>query len=144
MKCPNYILPSQSPYNRITSIICISRTLGKKPKSCTIFIATHHDHSSEIRGLCLMKCSSETLQNLTYIWNTKTHVVFFISCYFIFSSNECLGLYRSIDIDKGIHQGENKVKRNEKRKKLHGFRWNISSSINILFLKSDLFCLYFL
>ena len=35
-------------------------------------------HSSKIRGLCLMKCSSEMLQNLPYFWNTKTHVVFFI------------------------------------------------------------------
>ena len=46
--------------------------------------------------------------------------------------------------------GKNKVARNEKRKKLHGFsysksianfeafRWNISSSINFLFLKSDI------
>ena len=47
-------------------------------------------HSSEIRGLCLMKCSSETLQNLPYFWNMKTHVDFFILCYFIFSPNECL------------------------------------------------------
>ena len=29
-------------------------------------------HSSEIRGLCLMKCSSETLQNLPYFLNSKT------------------------------------------------------------------------
>ena len=26
------------------------------------------------RGLCLMKCSSKTLQNLPYFWNTKTHM----------------------------------------------------------------------
>ena len=51
-------------------------------------------HSSEIRGLCLMKWPSERLQNLPYFWNTKTHVVFsfFISCYFIFPPNECPGL----------------------------------------------------
>ena len=31
-------------------------------------------HSSEIRGLLLMKCPSKMLQNLLYFWNTKTHV----------------------------------------------------------------------
>ena len=35
-------------------------------------------HSSEIRGLRWMKCSSETLQNLLYFMYKKTHVVFFI------------------------------------------------------------------
>ena len=35
-------------------------------------------HSSEIRGMCSMKCSSKTLQNLPYFWNTKTHAVFFV------------------------------------------------------------------
>ena len=51
-------------------------------------------------------------------------------------------------IDQGNYQGKNKVARNEKRKKLHGFSyyksvanfeafcWNISSSINLLLLKS--------
>ena len=33
-------------------------------------------HSSEIRCMCLMKCSSETLQNLPYFWNMKTHTDF--------------------------------------------------------------------
>ena len=51
-------------------------------------------HSSEIRGLCLMKCSSETLQNLPYFWNTKTHVVFFLFHFVLlyFFPNECPGL----------------------------------------------------
>ena len=35
-------------------------------------------HSSEIRGLCSTKCSSETLHNLLYFMYKKTHVVFFI------------------------------------------------------------------
>ena len=57
-----------------------------------------HDywHSSEIRGLCLMKLSSEKIQNLQYFWNKKTHIVFclfFISCYF-FPPNECPSLFR--------------------------------------------------
>ena len=41
-------------------------------------------HSSEIRSLCLVECSSETLQNFPYFWNTETYIGFFISCYFIF------------------------------------------------------------
>ena len=35
-------------------------------------------HSSEIRGLCSTKCSSETLQKLLYFMYKKTHVVFFV------------------------------------------------------------------
>ena len=44
-----------------------------------IFYDWHHDkvniHSSEIRGLCLMKCPSKLLQNLPlpYFWSTKTN-----------------------------------------------------------------------
>ena len=50
-------------------------------------------HSSEKRGLCLKKCSSEMLQNLPYFCNTKTHIVFcFILCYFTFPRNACPGL----------------------------------------------------
>ena len=33
---------------------------------------------SEIRGLCLMKWPSEMHQNLSYFWNMKIHVGFFI------------------------------------------------------------------
>ena len=100
-------------------------------------------HSSEIGGLCLMKCSSEMLHNLPYFWNTKTHTVFlsfFLSWYFSFSPNECPGLWR--------HEKNKVVAWNEKRKKLCGFSyaksmanfeafwWNISSFIKLLFLKS--------
>ena len=53
MKCPNYIVQSQSPYNRIsTSIIRISRTLGKKPKSCTIFYSNAHLIIITLRCCC--------------------------------------------------------------------------------------------
>ena len=51
-----------------------------------------HKHSSEIRGLCLMKCSCETLQNLPYFWNTKTTLSFFhlqFHAYLIIFPNEC-------------------------------------------------------
>ena len=47
----------------------------------------HTYHSSEIRDLCLMKWLT-----LPYFYHKKTHVVFFILCYFIFFPNECPGL----------------------------------------------------
>ena len=54
--------------------------IGSMPKKAFL-------HSSEINGLCLMKCPSK----LPYFWNTKTHVDFliFIWCYFMFFPNEC-------------------------------------------------------
>ena len=64
-------------------------------------------HSSEIRGLCLMKCSSETIQNLPYFWNTKIDI-------------ELCGILYS----KSMANFE-------------AFCWKFSSSINILFLKSE-------
>ena len=54
-------------------------------------------HSSEKRVLCLMKSSSEMLQNLPYFIYMKTQsrlFLFFILCYFIFPPNECPGLWR--------------------------------------------------
>ena len=41
------------------------------------YIFEVNTHSSEIRGLYLMKRASKMLQNLPYLWNTKTYVVFF-------------------------------------------------------------------
>ena len=35
-------------------------------------------HSSEIRGLCSTKCSSETIKNLLHFMYKKIHVVFFV------------------------------------------------------------------
>jgi hypothetical protein len=55
-----------------------------------------------------------------------------------------------VDIDQSIHKGKSKVARNEKRKGLRGFsytwdiagfeafRWNVSLSASLLFLKSVL------
>ena len=45
-------------------------------------------HFSEIRGLCFMKLSSETLQNLPYFWNMKTHF------FFRFSFQATLGIFK--------------------------------------------------
>ena len=54
-------------------------------------------HSSENKGLCLMKSYSKMLQNLSYFIylyeNPKLLFPLFISCYFIFSPNECPGVY---------------------------------------------------
>ena len=93
-----------------------------------------------------MKWPGETLQNLPYFIYTKTQ-----SCFFHFSFRATLFfplmnalVYVDIDIRE-----KNKVARNEKRKNLHEFSysknmanfemfcWVISSSINLLFLKSD-------
>ena len=77
----------------VFSNICISKSKSQQSfcgKSYTL-----KKHSLEIRGLCLMKCSSEMLQNLPYFWNTIIH---------------SLG-------------GKYKVSRNGKRKKLRGFSY---------------------
>ena len=81
-------------------------------------------HSSEIRGLYLMKCPRETLQNLLYFIYTKTQ-----SCFSHFSFHATLFfplIYTLIyvDIDQVIQfiRGKNKVVWNEKQKKqLWGF-----------------------
>ena len=71
-----------------------------------------HTHSSEIRGLCLMKWPSEMLQNLAYFWNVKTHFSFFIYCYFIFFLiNALVGWSMS----SAFIRGKNNVAHNEKK-----------------------------
>ena len=64
-----------------------------------------------------MKCSSETLQNLPYFWNTKTHVDFFIFHFMLLYFFLLMNALVYVDIDHGIHYGKNKVARNEKRKR---------------------------
>ena len=72
-----------------------------KCNACLLIInfSKHHhscNHSSEIRGLCLTKSSSKTLQYFPYFWNAKTHVVFFVFHFVLlyFSPNKCPGLCR--------------------------------------------------
>ena len=55
--------------------------VGSVPKKLYSYIA----HSSEKRGVCLMKSSSEMLQNLPYFIYTKTQ-----SCFFHFSFHATL------------------------------------------------------
>ena len=78
-------------------------------------ITLHHRHtrnaiicrvkvySFQFKGLCLMKSSSETLQNLPYFIHTKTQ-----SCFFHFSFRATLlfplmNALVYVDIDQGIH-----------------------------------------
>ena len=63
-------------------------------------------HSSEIRGLRSMKCSSETLQNLLYFMYKKTHVGSFLFVFhfvqlYIFTLT-ITWVY--VDIDQGIYK----------------------------------------
>ena len=51
-------------------------------------------HSSEIRGLCLMKWPCEMLQKLPYFWNMKTHADYFSFCATLFFPNEFPGLWK--------------------------------------------------
>ena len=73
-----------------------------KPNDTSFYI---DGQSFEKRGLCLMKSSSEMLQNLAYFIYTKTQ-----SCFFRFSF--CAALFFSlmnalVDVnDHSIHQGK--------------------------------------
>ena len=68
-------------------------------KICTVVLLQinfHSVHSSEIRGLRLMKLPSEMLQNLLYFMYKKTHVVLFVFHFMqlYFFPYECHGLCR--------------------------------------------------
>ena len=65
-------------------------------------------HSSEIRGLCSTKCSSETLQNLLYFMYKKTHVVFFV---FHFMQLYIFTLWMPWSLSKNIKLHEIKTKK---------------------------------
>ena len=45
-------------------------------------ISNNWFHSSEIRGLCLMKWPSKCLNNLPYFWNMNIHIFYFV-LYFV-------------------------------------------------------------
>ena len=61
---------------------CI-RTTFRSLKKKKFYYSQSYLHSSEIRGLCLIKLSSEMLY-LPYFWNKKTQTVFF--SFFILSN----------------------------------------------------------
>ena len=100
-----------------------------KIMNCILFYIAH---SPEIRGFCYSFCPAKMLQNLLYFYNKKSCVVFFVFHF------EQLSFISETD----------KVARNEKRKKLHGFSYckNIANfeafwrdknlSKNLLFLGS--------
>ena len=78
-------------------------------------------HSSEIRGLCLMKCPSKTLQNLLYFIHTKTQ-----SCFFHFSFRATLffPLMNALCLcrNRPRHSLGEKIKLHEMKKATLGFR----------------------
>ena len=99
-------------------------------------------NSTEIRGLCSMILSSETLQNLPYCWNKKNPNSFFL---FFISSN--FGILTVDDALVYVRQNRpaNSLLKIQscpkwKIKKQFAFPYSknmtISSSINLLFLKS--------
>ena len=55
----------------------VSIEVKTKHSFCCLYQKEYRQHSSEKRVLCLMKCSSKTLENLPYFWNMKTRIVYF-------------------------------------------------------------------
>ena len=91
-------------------------------------------HSSEIWGLCLMKLSSETLQKLPYFWNEKTQIgFFFISSNFGFVTVQ-IQSFSKWKTKKNYLFG---FPYSTNMANFEAFHWTISSSINLLFLKSE-------
>ena len=56
-----------------------------KNKNTTLIKVLKKIQKVEVYMLCLLKCSSETLKNLSNFWNTMIHAVF--CSFFIFISN---------------------------------------------------------
>ena len=54
----------------------IARIAEELVKASAKAVEGKKNYSSELRGLCLIKCSSKMLQSLLYFWNTKTHTEF--------------------------------------------------------------------
>ena len=73
---------------RLVSLILTYTSLIEKR-----YILLLASHSSEIRGLCLMKCPRKMLQNLAYcIWNTKSiYLVSFSYYVYIIFSPDLIG-----------------------------------------------------
>ena len=61
-------------------------------------------HSSEIRDLCLMKCTSiEMLQNLIYFWYLKSHETLFVFHYHLVQPQD-LGLSKYVVKNLKLHE----------------------------------------
>ena len=91
-------------------------------------------NTTEIRGLCLMKWTSEMLQNLSYFWNTKIHIIFvlfFISCYTLFFLNEFP--WSMSTYSRAFIKEKNKVTQNESTTRVFVFqKYKKFSSISLL------------
>ena len=84
---PNYDLFTQKPFN---CKVCVRDT-----DLNTILLC----HSSEIRGWCLMKCSSKMLQNLPYFILYENPKFSFCATLFFSLMNTLI----YVDIDQGIY-----------------------------------------
>ena len=77
-KTPNLVSSAPSVHHAIRSPLRrhygVETTTGANQPRFTFDQGKHWDHvwhTSEIRGLCLMKWSREILKNLSYFWSTK-------------------------------------------------------------------------
>ena len=68
---------NQLQYSKFCKGIAHDKYRKKGEKLSVAYLCPLDGHSSEIWGLCLMKCSSEMLQNLAYFWNKKTQLVLY-------------------------------------------------------------------
>ena len=59
-----------------------------------------------------MKCSREILQKLTYIWNKKTQIVFFVFHFELVFGFVTVDVMVHVDMDQGIHRNKSKVAQN--------------------------------
>ena len=96
MLCSYYICRQKKNWKMCQNSGCCRQDYsGKKSEivSNILFLDFVSAHSSQIIGLCLMKCSSETLQNLPYSWNTKLIYFFMIHCTIFFITRTLCSLY---------------------------------------------------
>ena len=97
MLCSYYICRQKKNWKMCQNSGCCRQDYsGKKSEIGTniiLFLDFVSAHSSQIIGLCLMKCSSETFQNLPYSWNTKPIYFFMLHCTIFFITRALCSLY---------------------------------------------------
>ena len=88
--------------------------------------------SSQTRGLCLMKWPSKTLQNLPYVWNMETNIVFFFIFHFVLLYFSQMNALVYVDISN-THSLGGKIKSHEMKKttwifvfQKYGKTWSVS------------------
>ena len=107
MLCSYYICRQKKNWKMCQNSGCYRQDYsGKKSEIGTniiLFLDFVSAHSSQIIGLCLMKCSSETLQNLPYSWNTKPIYFFMIHCTISFITRALCSLYYLLFAQSNIY-----------------------------------------